>query len=74
MYRQQEILGAEPSGYFSNRVDEAARKGSDSDGWANREILRDINDWLEGIGYDSGIEKPKAIAGLLDLQHDRGAN
>ena len=74
MYRQREILGAEPSGYFSNRVDEAARKGSDSDVWANPSILQDINRWMNNIGYSSGIEKPKAIAGLLDLQHDRGAN
>ena len=74
MYRRREIPDAERSIYFSNRVNEAARKGSDSDGWANPRILSDINRWMEDFGYGSGLQKPKTIAGLLDLQPELGAN
>ncbi len=74
MYQRREIPDSERSGYFSNRVNEAARKGSDSDGWANPRILQDINRWMDNIGYGSGIQKPKTIAGLLALQPELGAN
>ena len=74
LYERRKGSDVEQRRYLSNRVNEAAKKGSDPDKWANPEILAEVNRWLGIVRYEFGHYRPQAIAGLIELQHDPRAN
>ncbi len=74
LYEHRKEFDVEQGRYLSNRVNEAAKKGDDSNKWVNPRMLADLNRWLENIVYGFGFDRPQTIAGLIDLQHDPRAN
>ena len=74
MYQSQKDPTVEQGNYFSNRVNEAAKRNNVSNEWTNHRVLADVHRWLETIGYEFGFDRPQTIAGLIDLQHDPRSN
>ena len=74
LYEHRKASDTEHEKYLSNRVNEAAKKGSGSNVWANPQLMEILNLWLNTIAYGFGHNRPQTIAGLIDLQHDPRAN
>ena len=62
------------SRYFSNRVNEAAKKANNQSAWINPGILADVNRWLGLIDHGYGLNAPQIVARLIDLQLAPGSN
>ena len=74
MYRYKRSPTAEQRNYLSNRVNEASDRNSATNEWTNSSVLASVDRWLDTIGYEFGHNRPRTIAGLIDLQHDPRAN
>ncbi|MCY4653441.1 MAG: P-loop NTPase fold protein [Dehalococcoidia bacterium] len=74
LYEGRKGFDVEQRKYFSNHLNEATKKGNDSDEWVNPRMLAALSRWLENIVYGFGFDRPQTIAGLIDLQNDPRAN
>ena len=74
LYQDQRTSNSEDRRYLSNRVCEAAERGRDSNVWADPGLMEILYRWLDTIVYGFGHNRPQTITGLIDLQHNPGAN